>query len=52
MRGKDGEIHSTTLDSSSLLEVAAKATHDWSMLWWFAGQQSINVRHGEDFWKL
>jgi hypothetical protein len=27
MRGKDGEIHSTTLDANRLFDAAARATH-------------------------
>jgi hypothetical protein len=52
MRGKDGEIHATTLDASSLFDAASKATHDWCRLWWFDGQQPITVRHGEDCWTV
>ena len=52
MRGKDGEIHATTLDATSLFDAASKATRDWCRLRWFDSQQPITVRHSEDCWKV
>jgi hypothetical protein len=35
MRGKDGKIHSATLDAVSAFDAAEKATRPWSLLYWY-----------------
>jgi hypothetical protein len=52
MRGTDGQIHSTTLDATSLYDAAEKATQSWSMLWWFDANALVTVRHGEQSWTI
>jgi hypothetical protein len=52
MRGTDGQIHSTTLDATSLYDAAEKATRGWSRLWWFSSREIVTVRHGEQSWKV
>jgi hypothetical protein len=52
MRGKDDQIHSTTLEASSLFDAAHKAIERWALLWWFSSKEPITVQHGEDRWRV
>jgi hypothetical protein len=52
MRGTDGQIHSTTLDASSLYDAADKATQSWSRLWWFNGSEPVTVKRGDQSWTV
>ena len=52
MRGTDGQIHSTTLDASSLYDAAEKATSSWARFWWFTAAALVTVRHAEQSWTI
>jgi hypothetical protein len=52
MRGKDGKMHSVTLDATRAYDAAEKATRPWSLLWWFNPEAIITVQRGEQHWRI
>jgi hypothetical protein len=52
MRGTDGEIHSATLEATSVFHAADQAIRRWSMFWWFSPDAPITAQSGEDKWTV
>jgi hypothetical protein len=50
--GKDGKLHSRTLDASGVFDAAAKAVESWSRLWWFDSSAPVTVRQDDESWTV
>jgi hypothetical protein len=49
---QDGQVHSIETDAASLFEAAHDAVHQWAPLWWFSGDCVIEVRAGDQRWRV
>jgi hypothetical protein len=50
--GKDGDTHSFETDANSLFDAAYKAIESWGMLGWFPLNADIEVRSGNQCWRV
>jgi hypothetical protein len=40
------------VEASSVFDAAAQATHGWAELWWYEPDAVIEVRVGDQLWKI
>jgi hypothetical protein len=52
IRGKDGELHSKTVDATSLFDAADEIIRDWNRLWWWSSSSLIEIESGDDHWRV
>jgi hypothetical protein len=52
IRGKDGELHSKTVDATSLFDTADEVIRDWNRLWWWSSSSLIQIESGQDRWRV
>jgi hypothetical protein len=52
MRGTDGRRHSIETDALSLFDAAYNAQQQWAKLSWFDRNTLIEVRAGNDCWRV
>jgi hypothetical protein len=52
MRGNDDQLHSIETDADSLLEAAYAGLRDWCRMWWYFPEAVIDVRSGDDLWRV
>lgn len=48
IRGKDGELHTKTVDATSLFDAADEVIRDWNRLWWWSSSSLIEIESGPD----
>ena len=52
MKGKDGQLHSLTIEAASLYDAAYKAITARARLWWFDPATVIIVQSSEELWHV
>jgi hypothetical protein len=52
MVGTDDELHTKTVRASSVFHAAAQARQDWSRYYWWRTDAVIEVRLGEQCWRV
>ena len=52
MTGQDGQVHTVETDAASLFEAAYAGLHQWAGVWWFSGDSVIEVRTGQQRWRV
>jgi hypothetical protein len=52
MTSPDGQLHSVETEASSLFEAAYEGVLQWTRLWWFSGDCVIEVRAGQQRWRV
>jgi hypothetical protein len=52
IRGKDGTIHTLTLDAADTFDAADQAIQSWYMFWWFDPDAIVTVQHAEKRWNI
>ncbi|HKD07528.1 MAG TPA: hypothetical protein VKB79_16620 [Bryobacteraceae bacterium] len=52
IKGLDGWIHSLETEAGSLAEAAYAGVREWSRLWWYNPDAVIEVRAGDECWRI
>jgi phage terminase large subunit-like protein len=52
MAGQDGRTHTIAVDATSVFDAAAQATRGWALFWWYRPDAVIEVRSGEEVWRV
>ncbi len=52
MIAKDGEVHTSEVDATSLFEAADTFIRDHSRLWWWSTSAIIEIESGQDRWHV
>ena len=52
MTGRDEEVHTVTVEASSVFDAADKAVQSWRNLSWFDPHARITVESGEKHWTV
>jgi hypothetical protein len=52
MTGTDDKIHTDEFTADSLFDAVGQAIKLWSGLWWYVPSANIEVRAGEQRWKV
>ena len=52
MVGQDGQTYEATVEAASLFDAAARAIERWARLWWYRPNGVIEVRMGDQCWKV
>ena len=52
MTGRDEEVHTVTVEASSVFDAADKAVQSWRNLSWFDPHARITVESGEKHWTI
>lgn len=52
IKGEDDQLHSVETDAESLFEAAYAGVQQWAKLWWYAADSVIEVRSGDQLWRV
>ena len=47
-----GQAHTLEVEASSVFDAADQATLGWAKLWWWDPDEVIEVRAGEEVWRV
>jgi hypothetical protein len=50
--GQDGQTYSLDVRASSLFDAVDQAVQSWAKLWWYEPNAVIEVRAGDQLWKI
>jgi outer membrane biosynthesis protein TonB len=50
--GQDGQTYSLDVTASSLFDAVDQAVQSWAKLWWYKPDAVIEVRAGDQHWKI
>jgi hypothetical protein len=50
--GRDGQAHTLEVETSSVFDAVDQAVQSWSKLWWWYADAVIEVRAGDQCWKI
>ncbi|HXT77021.1 MAG TPA: hypothetical protein VN780_12080 [Candidatus Eisenbacteria bacterium] len=50
--GQDGQTYSLDVTASSLFEAVDQALQSWAKFWWYEPDAVIEVRAGDQRWKI
>jgi len=50
--GQDGQTYSLDVQASSLFDAVDQAAQNWAKLWWWKSDAVIEVRAGDQRWKI
>jgi hypothetical protein len=52
MTGTDGQLHSIEVEAESLFSAAHRGMREWWRFWWFSSDELIDVKAGQDNWRV
>ena len=50
--GGDGQTHMVEVKASSLFDAVSQAAQQWARLWWYNGDDVVDVEAGGRHWRV